>query len=129
MSNVPENLKYTADHEWAILESDGTVRIGITDHAQKQLGDLVFVEMPDVGGRFTAGEPCGSVESVKAVAEFFCPVSGTVIARNEELNGSPELINDEPYSGGWIFTIRPDSAADFDRLLDAAAYTKLLTEE
>ncbi|MCI0654386.1 MAG: glycine cleavage system protein GcvH [Methylococcaceae bacterium] len=128
MSNVPEDLRYTANHEWARLEGDGTVKIGITDHAQKQLGDLVFVELPNGGDRLAADDACGSLESVKAVAELYCPVSGTVIARNEELNDAPESINDNPY-GAWLFTIRPDSAADFERLLDAAAYTRVLTEE
>lgn len=129
MSDVPEDLKYTSDHEWARLESDGTVKIGVTDHAQRQLGDLVFVELPKVGDWYTANDACGTLESVKAVAELYFPVTGKVTACNERLNEEPELVNQEPYGDGWMFTIRPDSAADFNHLLDATAYTKLLTEE
>lgn len=127
MSNVPADLKYSDTHEWAKTENDGTVRVGITDHAQKELGDLVYVELPAVGERFEAGDNCGTLESVKAVAELVCPFSGTILARNEELYENPEAVNGDPYSA-WMFAIRPDSSADLDHLLDAAAYTRLLTE-
>jgi glycine cleavage system H protein len=129
MSNVPADFRYTKDHEWARLESDGTVRIGITDHAQKQLGDVVYVELPDVGSRFEVNEPCASIESVKAVSEIYCPASGTVSARNDRLDAEPDLVNEDPYGEGWIFTIRPDSGADYNLLLDAAAYTAYLADE
>ncbi|MGH8558984.1 MAG: glycine cleavage system protein GcvH [Methylococcales bacterium] len=127
MSNIPSDLKYTEDHEWAKLESDGTVKVGITDHASKELGDLVYVELLKTGQDLSAGDAFGTLESVKAVVELYCPVSGTIIAVNQELDEAPESIGDDPYVT-WIIAIRPDSVADLDDLLDAEAYEKLLTD-
>ncbi len=120
MSN-PTNLKYTATHEWVKLEADGTVSVGITDHAQELLGDMVFVECPDTGRKLKAGEECAVVESVKAAADVYAPVSGTVSAANGELDGAPQKLNEDPY-GAWIFKMKPDNAADLNNLMDAAAY-------
>ncbi|MDO8208436.1 MAG: glycine cleavage system protein GcvH [Gallionella sp.] len=127
MSN-PSNLKYTASHEWVKTESDGTVSIGITQHAQELLGDMVFVEAPAVGRSLKAKEECAVVESVKAAADVYAPVSGTVTAINGDLDSSPEAINNEPYSA-WIFKMKPDNAADIDALLDAAAYQAVVDSE
>src|ERR687886_880416 len=104
--NVPEDLRYTTDHEWARLE-DGKVRIGITDYAQDALGDIVFVQLPEPGTEVRAGQPLGEVESTKSVSEIFAPVSGTVVARNEALESTPELINSDPYGAGWLVEIAP----------------------
>jgi glycine cleavage system H protein len=120
MSN-PTNLKYTASHEWVKTEADGTITIGITQHAQEQLGDMVFVEAPAAGRKLKAKEECAVVESVKAAADVYAPVSGEVIAANSELDSTPEQINNDPY-GAWIFKMKPDSAADVAALLDAATY-------
>jgi glycine cleavage system H protein len=120
MSN-PTNLKYTASHEWVKTEADGTITIGITQHAQELLGDMVFVEAPAAGRKLKAKEECAVVESVKAAADVYAPVSGEVIAANSELDSTPEQINNDPY-GAWIFKMKPDSAADVAALLDAATY-------
>ncbi len=120
MSN-PSNLKYTASHEWVKTEADGTITIGITQHAQELLGDMVFVESPAVGRKLKAGEECAVVESVKAAADVYAPVGGEVVAANGELDGAPEKINADPY-GAWIFRLKPDNAADLNGLMDAAAY-------
>lgn len=120
MSN-PSNLKYTDSHEWVKIEADGTITIGITQHAQELLGDMVFVEVPAVGRTLKAKEECAVVESVKAAADVYAPVSGTVTAGNGELDGAPESINSDPY-GAWIFKMKPDNAADLDSLMDATAY-------
>jgi glycine cleavage system H protein len=120
MSN-PSNLKYTASHEWVKTEADGSISIGITQHAQELLGDMVFVETPAVGRRLQAGEECAVVESVKAAADVYAPVAGTVTAVNSELDSAPEKINDEPFAA-WMFRMKPDSAADLNGLMDAAAY-------
>ncbi len=120
MSN-PTNLKYTATHEWVKTEADGSVSVGITQHAQELLGDMVFVESPAAGRKVKAGEECAVVESVKAAADVYAPVGGTVTAANSELDGAPEKINTDPY-GAWIFKMKPDSAADLGKLMDAAAY-------
>ncbi len=127
MSN-PSNLKYTASHEWVKTEADGTITIGITQHAQELLGDMVFVEAPSVGRRLKAREECAVVESVKAAADVYAPVSGEVIAANSDLDGSPENINSDPY-GAWIFKMKPDNAADVAALLDAAAYQAVVDSE
>ena len=119
--NNPGNLKYTATHEWVKTEADGAITVGITDHAQELLGDLVFVETPAVGRRLKAREECAVVESVKAAADVYAPVSGEVIAANGELDAAPEAINGDPYAA-WIFKMKPDNAADVAALLDAAAY-------
>lgn len=120
MSN-PSNLKYTSTHEWVKTEADGSITVGITDHAQELLGDMVFVEAPEIGRTLKAGEECAVVESVKAAADVYAPVSGTVTARNDELDSAPEKINSAPYEA-WIFKMKPDNAADVAALLDAAAY-------
>ena len=120
MSN-PSNLKYTESHEWIKTEADGTLTIGITQHAQELLGDMVFVEAPAAGRKLKAGEECAVVESVKAAADVYAPVAGTVVAANSELDSAPEQINADPY-GAWLFKLKPDNAADVDSLMDAAAY-------
>jgi len=120
MSN-PSNLKYTASHEWVRTEADGTISIGITQHAQELLGDMVFVENPAVGRTRKAKEECAVVESVKAAADVYAPVSGEVTAANNELDSAPEKINADPY-GAWMFRMKPDNAADVAALMDAAAY-------
>lgn len=127
MSN-PSNLKYTASHEWVKTEADGTITIGITQHAQELLGDMVFVEAPSVGRKLKAKEECAVVESVKAAADVYAPVSGEVIAANGDLDGSPENINSDPY-GAWIFKMKPDNAADVAALLDAAGYQAVVDSE
>lgn len=119
--NVPEQLRYTKSHEWVRLESDGSVSVGITDHAQELLGDMVFVENPEVGRRVNANEECAVVESVKAASDVYAPVAGEVIAVNAEVETSPEKINREPYDA-WMFRMHPVSAGDVAALLDAAAY-------
>ncbi|MBD0669964.1 glycine cleavage system protein GcvH [Streptomyces sp. CBMA156] len=121
MSHIPDELRYAETHEWARLEADGTVTVGISDHAQKALGDIVFVELAEVGRVFGAGDPAGVIESVKAASDFYAPVGGKVTAVNEELNDSPELINDDPYEY-WILKLRPSDKAEFGRLLDAPGY-------
>jgi glycine cleavage system H protein len=129
MSKVPGNLRYLKSHEWARLEDDGTITVGISDHAQQSLGDLVFVEAPEPGRRVTAGEACAVVESVKAASDVYSPVTGEVVAGNAELGGQPELINQDPYGKGWIMRIRPDDKAQISSLLDAAAYEAALAAE
>ncbi|MCQ4348816.1 glycine cleavage system protein GcvH [Pseudomonas stutzeri] len=121
MSNTPAELRYAASHEWARLEADGSVTVGITDHAQEALGDVVFVELPEVGKALGAGEQAGVVESVKAASDIYAPLAGTVIAVNEALADAPESVNADPY-GAWFFRLQPVAAADLDQLLDAAGY-------
>jgi len=120
MSN-PTDLKYTASHEWVKVEADGSISIGITDHAQELLGDMVFVECPAAGRKLAAGEECAVVESVKAAADVYAPLAGEVTAANDELDGAPQKLNEDPY-GAWIFKMKPENAADLDSLMDAAAY-------
>ena len=127
MSN-PNNLKYTASHEWVRSEADGTISIGITQHAQELLGDMVFVETPAVGRKLKAKEECAVVESVKAAADVYAPVSGEVVAVNSELDSAPEKINDDPYAA-WMFRMKPDNAADVAALMDAAAYQAIVDSE
>lgn len=127
MSN-PANLKYTASHEWVKAEADGTVTIGITQHAQELLGDMVFVESPAVGRKLAAQEECAVVESVKAASDVYAPIAGTVTAANSELDNAPEKINSDPY-GAWMFKMKPDNAADVAALLDATAYQALVDSE
>jgi glycine cleavage system H protein len=122
---TPEDLKYTEEHEWLAQTEPGTVRIGITDYAQDQLGDVVFVELPTVGATVDAGSPFGEVESTKSVSEIFAPVSGTVTKVNSALNDNPELINSDPYGEGWIVEINTDDTSALDALMDAAAYQEL----
>ncbi|MCR9090017.1 glycine cleavage system protein GcvH [Algiphilus sp.] len=122
MSNVPADLRYTKSHEWVRVESDGTMTVGITDHAQAELGDLVFVEVPEVDRALKASEACAVVESVKAASDVYAPVSGTVVAANEKLADAPELLNDDPYGEGWLFRLSGD-AAEAEALLNADAYS------
>ena len=124
MAEVPDDLKYTAEHEWARI-SGSTVRIGITDFAQESLGDVVYVSLPDVGTIITKGEPFGEVESTKSVSELFGPVDGTVTARNDALDGQPEVINSDPYGAGWIIEVEVADTAQFEALLDAGTYGTL----
>ena len=122
MSQVPAELKYAASHEWARLEADGTVTVGITDHAQAALGDVVFAESPALGSQVVAGKEAGVVESVKAASDIYAPISGEVIAVNSLLEDAPETINSEPYGTGWFFKIKPSNPAELDALLSAAGY-------
>jgi glycine cleavage system H protein len=121
---TPEGLRYTADHEWAKLEGD-RVRVGITDYAQDALGDVVFVELPEVGRTVDGGAMLGEVESTKSVSEVYAPVSGVVVSVNVELNDAPELLNSDPYGGGWICEIEPTDRGAVETLLDAEAYAAL----
>ena len=123
---TPEDLKYTEAHEWVREEADGTVTVGITDHAQDQLGDVVFVQHPDTGRRVTKGEECGVIESVKAAADIYAPVSGEIVASNAGLADAPEQINRDPYAA-WLFRIRPSDAGELASLLDAKAYEKTVS--
>ena len=129
MSSIPANLKFLDSHEWARLESDGTVTIGISDHAQNALGDLVFVEVPEVGKALTKGGAAAVVESVKAASDVYSPLSGEVIAANEALGSAPELVNTDPYGEGWLFKLKPANTGELSQLLDAKAYEKVLAEE
>jgi glycine cleavage system H protein len=128
MSNIPSHLQYTESHEWVNLDEQGNVRIGITDHAQEALGDLVFVELPAVGDEISQGDPCAVVESVKAASDLYAPVSGKVIAVNEELDDEPALINSNPYDEGWLFEVELIDEAELESLKDAETYTQLLAE-
>lgn len=128
MALIPEDLKYTQDHEWA-RQREAVVVVGLTDHAQRQLGDVVYVELPSVGDRFEGGEPFGTVESVKAVSEVYAPVAGQVTKVNEGLSDSPETINDEPYGNGWLIEIQMENASQATGLLTAAEYTAYINDE
>lgn len=127
-NNLPDDLKYTTSHEWIKKETDGTITVGITQHAQELLGDMVFVENPAVGRQLKAKEECAVVESVKAAADIYAPVTGVVVAVNSELGNAPEKINEDPYSA-WMFKMKPDNATDVDTLMDAAAYQTLVDSE
>lgn len=129
MSDIPENLRYTKDHEWARKEDDGTIAVGITAHAADQLGDITAVDLPSEGDSLTAGEHFGDIDSVKTVSDLIAPVSGEVVAVNEAVDDSPELVNEAPYADGWLLRIKPSDASQFDGLLDAASYRKLVAEE
>lgn len=122
MSKIPADLKYTETHEWARKESDGTVSIGITDHAQHLLGDMVYVELPDVGRKVNAKQECAVVESVKAASDVYSPISGEVVAVNADLGDAPELVNKDCYGDGWLFRVRPSSTTELDGLLNAQSY-------
>jgi len=129
MSTIPAELKYSKSHEWVRRESDGSVTVGITDHAQDLLGDMVFVELPEPGRELQAGQECAVVESVKAASDVYSPISGEVVAVNEAISDSPELVNKEPYGEGWMMRIKPAAAADVDALMDADAYQALIDSE
>lgn len=122
MSNIPTDLKYLSSHEWVRVEADGSLTVGISDHAQSALGDLVFVETPAVGRQLKVGEAFAVVESVKAASDVYSPVSGEVLAVNESLGATPELINQAPYGDGWLMKVRPSDQSELAKLLDAAAY-------
>ena len=120
---LPQELRYTESHEWLRRESDGTFTVGITDHAQEQLGDIVFIEAPQPGRKVAAGESVGVVESVKAASDIYAPVAGEIVAANADLGSAPEKVNEDAFAA-WMFRIKPDNAADVDKLLDAAAYER-----
>ena len=126
---TPEDLKYTEEHEWVARRGDNTLRIGVTDYAQDQLGEVVFVQLPEVGQQVAAGGPAGEVESTKSVSEIFAPVSGEVSAVNEALDDTPELINSDPYGEGWIFEMVVENLDALDELLDAEAYDAVIDRE
>lgn len=129
MSNIPKDLKYTSDHEWVQIEDGGTVVVGITDHAQDSLGDLVFVELPDVGDALKAGDTAAVVESVKAASDIYAPLAGDVVGVNEALVDAPELVNDKSYAEGWLFRLKITDEAGLDDLLDAEAYEQIIADE
>ncbi len=129
MSNIPPELKYTASHEWIRTEEDGSLTVGITEHAQGLLGDMVFVELPDIGDEFEAEQDCAVVESVKAASDIYCPIEGEIIAVNEDLEDSPELINVNSYHEGWLFRIQPLKAEHVDNLMSADDYAELVESE
>lgn len=126
MSQVPEALRYTKDHEWVKIHEDGTALVGITDYAQESLGDITFVEFPSVGDSFASGDTFGVVESVKAASDLFMPLEGEVVDINEEVDSEPELLNSDPYGKGWLLKIRVTDASQVDTLLDASAYSELI---
>ncbi len=127
-SSIPSNLRYTKDHEWARVEADGTIVVGITTHAVDALGDITMVTLPAVGTAVTAGGRFGDVDSVKAVSELFSPIDGEVVGLNEELSDAPERLNSDPYGAGWMIRIRPRDPAALDGLMTAEAYTRLVAE-
>lgn len=129
MSEYRSDLKYLASHEWARVDEDGTVVVGISDHAQESLGDVVYVECPEVGGEVTAGEEAGVVESVKAASDIFSPVSGEVIEINEALEETPETVNASPYDDGWFFKVKPSDLSELDDALDADGYKEMVEED
>ena len=128
MTEIPHELKYTKDHEWVREQDDGTLVIGITDHAQASLGDLVFVELPEVEDIVVPGDACAVVESVKAASDVYCPLAGTITEANAALADAPELVNSDPYGDGWLFRLRPDSPTEIEELLGNEDYARLLTE-
>ena len=128
MSQAPVELKYARSHEWARLEEDGMVTVGISDHAQEALGDVVFVELPEDGAVLAAGDEAGVVESVKAASDIYAPVGGTVVASNGGLEETPETVNSDPYTGGWFFKLQPADPAELEQLLDAEAYRQHCSE-
>lgn len=126
---IPDHLKYTSEHEWALLTETGSIRFGITDHAQNALGDIVFVTLPEPGSSVVAGESCGEIESTKSVAEIFAPVAGDVVARNDVVETSPETINADPYGTGWLAEVNPNDERTWDTLLSAADYEALVSKQ
>ena len=129
MSNIPTDLRYATTHEWVRPEGDGVFTVGISDHAQDLLGDMVFVELPDVGDAVSTGDDVAVAESVKAASDVYAPITGEVVAVNEDLDGSPELVNSDPYGDGWMFKVKADDAAEVDGLLDAEGYENSLEDE
>ena len=129
MSQTPSELKYASSHEWARLEEDGSVTVGISDHAQEALGDVVFVELPEVGSTLAAGDEAGVVESVKAASDIYAPVGGEVTAVNAQLEDEPETVNADPYNDGWFFKLQPSDTSELDALLSAEDYQQQCDEE
>jgi len=129
MSEVPTELRYTSSHEWVRLEDDGTVTVGITDHAQEALGDLVFIETPEIGTDYSAEEACCVIESVKAASDMYMPINGEVVGANEKLADEPETVNSSPYDDGWIFKIKPSDEDDIGQLMDSATYEAEIEDE
>jgi glycine cleavage system H protein len=129
MSQTPSELKYASSHEWARLEEDGTITIGISHHAQDALGDVVFVELPDVGAALAAGDEAGVVESVKAASDIYAPVGGEVIAINEKLEDEPETVNADPYNDGWFFKLQPSDTSELEAMLSAEDYQQQCDDE
>jgi glycine cleavage system H protein len=125
---IPNNLRYTSDHEWVAMTDSGTLRVGITDYAQNSLGDIVFVQMPELGSDVVADDAVGEVESTKSVSDVLAPVDGTVVARNEQLDDAPELVNSDPYGEGWLYELEPADPAAVDALMDADAYAETIGE-
>ncbi|ATC93824.1 glycine cleavage system protein GcvH [Pseudoalteromonas tunicata] len=129
MSNIPSDLKYASSHEWVRAEGNGVYTVGITEHAQELLGDMVFVELPDVEAEYEAGDDCAVAESVKAASDIYAPISGTIVEVNEVLENSPETVNQEPYGDGWLFRIKASDESELDNLLDAEGYENSIDEE
>ena len=129
MSNIPSDLKYASSHEWVRNEGDGTFTVGISEHAQELLGDLVFVELPEVGDAVDAGEDCAVAESVKAASDIYAPVGGEIVAINEELEDAPETVNNDPYGDGWLFRIKATDESELENLLSAEDYANTIDEE
>lgn len=129
MSNIPDDLKYTSAHTWIEIQDDGLLKVGITDHAQSELGDIVYVELPEEEHAFTMGEECAVVESVKSASDIYCPINGEIVEVNRELEDNPEKINSDPYGAGWLFILRPDSEEYLADLLDADVYNELIEED
>lgn len=129
MSNVPNELRYTKSHEWVRTEEDGSITVGITDHAQELLGDMVFIELPETEANYTAGDECAVVESVKAASDVYCPITGEVTAVNEALADSPETVNQDAFDTGWLFKMHPKDAGEIEELMDAETYGELIEEE
>jgi len=129
MSDVPDNLRYTKTHEWVRVESDGSITVGITDHAQNLLGDMVFIEPPEVETNYHAGDDCAVVESVKAASDIYAPVTGEIIEVNQDLADAPEKVNHSPYEDGWIFKMKPEDEGEAGELMDAAAYSEHVASE
>lgn len=129
VSTIPTDLKYVKSHEWVKLLEDGSVAVGITDHAQETLGDLVYVEAPETGRKLATGEGCGVLESVKAASDIYAPIAGAVLANNDNLGEKPELLNADPYGDGWLWKMQPDNPAELDQLLDAAGYEAVVADE
>jgi len=129
MSNIPDDLHYTKTHEWVKQDADGTVTVGITDHAQNLLGDMVFIELPDAGAAYNTGDDCAVIESVKAASDVYCPISGEITETNEALVDAPEMVNQDPFGDGWLFKLKPNDAGEVEDLLNAEAYKELAEEE
>ncbi|CAG9000306.1 MAG: Glycine cleavage system H protein [Candidatus Celerinatantimonas neptuna] len=129
MSDISSDLKFTSTHEWVRAEGDGVYTIGLSDHAQELLGDMVFIDLPDVGDEVTGGEDCAVAESVKAASDIYSPITGEVVAINEELEDSPELVNSDPYASGWLFQVKSSDSSEYDDLLSAQEYEAHLEED